>query len=221
MIADISKYQNKIDWDKVKTSKLEGVYIKATEGVGYIDPLFKSHVIGASSINLSIGFYHFATLNSTNVIADSTNEAKDFFNAVKGITTKLAYVLDIEENEKYLDADGKEVPKKDAFVNGGLKFGLKKVPRLTPDEVLKWIQNFVLTLHVSGINDVMLYSYSPFLDANLPKGHNLGLVLPLWIAAYAPAYKVPNGWQKADYWQYTQKGIVDGINGNVDLSKKV
>lgn len=193
MIIDISKYQNKIDWFKVKQSKdLQGVYIKATEGVGYVDPMFKSHVIGANTVGIQIGFYHFATLNSTNVIADSAAEAKAFFEATKGIGVGLPYVLDIEKNDGHL----------------------------SKEDVLKWIQNFVLTLHTCGINDIVLYSYTLFLDANLPTDHQLGIILPLWLASYTPTYKLPHGWAKVWLWQYSQKGQIDGIMGNVDLSKE-
>lgn len=189
MIIDISKYQNKINWTKVK---VDGVYIKATEGVGYTDPMFNSHVLGANSVKIPIGFYHFATLNSIDIIKDSASEAKAFYEATKGIKIGLPYVLDIEKNDL----------------------------KLTPADVLKWIQNFVLTLHVYGINDIVLYSYTPFLNANLPPIHQLGLTLPLWLASYTDKPTLPKGWDKYWLWQYSSKGVVEGIEGNVDLNKK-
>lgn len=190
MIIDISKYQSKIDWPKVKTS-VEGVYIKATEGLGYIDPAFKKNVIGASSEDIPIGFYHFASLNSANVIADSAAEARAFYEATKGFKVGLPYVLDIERNDS----------------------------KLPPAEVLKWIQNFFLTLHALGINDVVLYSYTPFLNKNLPVNHTLG-DMKLWIAAYVVGPPVlPRGWKNYWLWQYTGAGTVEGIVGKVDLNK--
>lgn len=196
MIIDVSKYQGKIDWLRVKhNNAIEGVYIKATEGVGYIDPNFKMNVIGANSVNLPIGFYHFASLNSKDVITDSTAEAKAFYSATKGYATGLPYVLDIEKNAL----------------------------NLTPAEVLKWIQNFVLVLQELGIHEVVLYSYTPFLNTYLPKNHGLGDVMKLWIAQYTnstPAPKLPNGWKNYWLWQYTSDGLVDGITGHVDLNKK-
>jgi len=190
MIIDISKYQNKIAWQEI--TGVDGVYIKATEGVGYIDQQLKSHEAGALFKNIPIGFYHFATLNSTNIISDSTAEAMAFYEATKGIKTGLPFVLDIEKN----------------------------VLNLKPELVLQWIENFIKVMAEKGINDVVIYSYSPFLNANLPKGHKLG-AYKLWIAAYAPAYQLPNGWNKAWLWQYSQKGVVNGITGNVDVSKYV
>ncbi len=192
MIIDLSKYQNQITWAKILTNKtITGVYIKATEGVGYIDQKFKDHIIGANSINMPIGFYHFATLNSKNILADSAAEAKAFYTATKGFKASLPYVLDIEREDI----------------------------ALTKEEFFQWITNFFLTLHLLGINDVALYSGKYFLDENLPDNHNLGNVR-LWLAAYtASPPKLPKGWANYWLWQYTGSGIVDGISGKVDLNK--
>lgn len=199
MIIDISKYQNVLDWNVLKQTindspaAVKGVYIKATEGQGYIDPNFKKNVIGASATQVPIGFYHFATINTTNILADSAAEARDFYNATKGYAVALPYVLDIEREDI----------------------------KLSPPDLLKWIQNFFLTLHTLGINDVAIYSGKYFLDASLPANHTLGDTR-LWLAAYVPAPpKLPNGWSKAWLWQYSSAGIVPGISGKVDLNKLV
>lgn len=43
---------------------------------------------------------------------------------------------------------------------------------------------------------------------------------PLWIAQYstAPQPHIPSCWNKWMFWQYTDKGIVPGCQGNVDLN---
>ena len=192
MIIDISKYQSQIDWHKLKTNSqgVTGVYIKATEGHNYTDEQFRQHVAGAESIQFDKGFYHFATLNSTNVVADATQEATDFAARVKGIIVRLPYVLDIEANPI----------------------------KLSPDDTLLYIKTFFVTLEKNGITDIAIYSYTPFLNSNLPDGHGLGDI-KLWLAAYAPFYLLPRGWYECWLWQFSQNGIVDGITGNVDLSK--
>lgn len=41
---------------------------------------------------------------------------------------------------------------------------------------------------------------------------------PLWLASYGVSSpRVPAGWTSWTYWQYTDKGRIDGINGDVDL----
>lgn len=187
-IIDISKYQSKIDWTKVK---IDGVYIKATEGVGYIDEQFNQHIAGAKSAGIKFGFYHFATLNSKNIIEDSSSEAKSFYNATIGKGATMPFVLDIEKN-----AIG-----------------------LSPTEVLSWIKNFFKELNNLGVTDIAIYSYTPFLNINLPSGHLLGTI-KLWLAAYTggPAPILPKGWSGYWLWQHTQKAIINGVDGGVDES---
>ena len=47
-------------------------------------------------------------------------------------------------------------------------------------------------------------------------GSDLGC--PLWLAAYVddPEKYVPKAWERWSFWQYTSKGSVPGVRGNVD-----
>jgi len=193
MIIDVSSYQKKIDWARVKLAHpdIEGVYIKASEGIGYTDPNMRINAVEASKNGFKVGFYHYATLNNVDVMNDARTEAKYFATITKNFTTNLPYVLDIEKNGN-------------------------KTPR---DKILLWIKTFFDELEHEGITDYCLYSYTPFLNDNLPVDHDLGSI-PLWIAAYTETLKLPHGWDKAWLWQYTQKGAVEGIRTLVDLNKK-
>ena len=43
---------------------------------------------------------------------------------------------------------------------------------------------------------------------------------PLWLAEYeVSSPTVPSGWKDWTFWQYSQAGTVDGIEGNVDVDK--
>jgi GH25 family lysozyme M1 (1,4-beta-N-acetylmuramidase) len=44
---------------------------------------------------------------------------------------------------------------------------------------------------------------------------------PLWVANYttAPSPILPSGWKKYYIWQYSKKGVVAGISGDVDLNR--
>jgi lysozyme len=52
------------NWKSVKNSGVQMVYIKATEGVSYINPLMISQYQGAKAAGILVGFYHFAKTNS-------------------------------------------------------------------------------------------------------------------------------------------------------------
>lgn len=58
---DISHYQASVDFDAAyNDGGLRFVYIKATEGTTYKDPLFSDHYVGATNAGFIRGGYHFA-----------------------------------------------------------------------------------------------------------------------------------------------------------------
>lgn len=194
-VIDVSKWQGDIDWKKVKASGINQAYMKATQGVGYMDPNVKRESAEAIAAGVQIGYYHFSSLNDHNETQDATEEARWFVKVIKQLPKNtLPIVLDIEENK-----------------------ALEGQKPLSKDEVLAWIKAFFQELQVLGYNDFVLYSYTPFLDANLPTNHGLGGV-KLWIAAYTPKPKMPKGWVGYWLWQYSCKGKVEGIKGDVDLN---
>lgn len=192
-IFDISHHQGVIDWVKVVNSsfKPEGVFIKATQGVNYADPMLFKNAKGAKAAGLKIGFYHFASLNNKDEVADAKQEAKFFISQVKlaGVPD-YPLVLDIEENPG----------------------------KLTKDEVLNFINTFFYELAQAGFTDYVIYSYSPFFNENLPTNHKLGNI-KLWVADYSDPLILPKGWTKQWLHQYTQTGKIQGITGNVDLNR--
>jgi lysozyme len=193
MIIDVSKWQGNINWKTVKEKHpdIEGVYIKASEGIGFTDPNMRNNAVEAIKAGFKIGFYHFASLNAVDVVNDAKSEAKYFLTQTKNMSASMPYVLDIESNAS----------------------------KLSKDKVLLWVKSFLKEIDLAG-EDCWLYSYTPFLNDNLPVNHDLGTV-SLWLAAYSDSYKVPIGWIKPELWQYTQKGKMEGIIGNVDLNKRV
>lgn len=60
---DIASYQQNVDFQKVKNSGIEIVYIKATEGITYTNPLLELQYSGAMAAGLKIGFYHYLRAN--------------------------------------------------------------------------------------------------------------------------------------------------------------
>lgn len=195
---DVSHHQGSIDWSMVKSDKqqVSFAYIKATEGQTYVDPAFKMNSFYADRAGIPVGFYHFATLNTSDVVADATHEAQFFLATVKncGVEPKMPLVLDIESNKAEI----------------GRHF------------VALWIDTFFSVLSKAGHPDSVLYSYTPFLNENLPADHKLG-DKKLWIAAYTntPAPRLPHGWVKEWLWQFTARGKVLGIKGFVDCNKSI
>ncbi|MBU3200990.1 peptidoglycan-binding protein [Clostridium estertheticum] len=88
---DISSYEANVDFEKVKNSGIEIVYIKATEGLTYTNPLLKSQYDGAKAAGLKIGFYHYLRAN------DPILEAKFFLSVIEGLSSDCKHAIDVEE----------------------------------------------------------------------------------------------------------------------------
>lgn len=167
---DISSYQKNVDFKKVKNSGIEIVYIKATEGLTYRNPLLKSQYAGAKAAGLKIGLYHFLREN------DSVLEAKHFISVIDGLSSDCRYVIDIEisigngitetsskvrQFANYLISTGKEVCiyTGDFFYANNLNNSVKDLPLWVahygvskPDAVNYVGFQYSSTGRISGVN---------------------------------------------------------------------
>ena len=94
---DVSRYQQLIAWDQVKAMqvkklKLGFVFIKATEGIGNVDPQFKRNWKRSKDAGMIRGAYHFFLPSK-----DGRMQAENFIKAVNLKTGDLPPVLDIEQ----------------------------------------------------------------------------------------------------------------------------
>ena len=87
---DVSHYQGDIDWDKLSQEQLHFIFIKATQGLYFVDPTFEENTQGARVSGLLHGAYHFFE-PSKSAIAQA-----EFFLKVTGVQHQLPPVLDIE-----------------------------------------------------------------------------------------------------------------------------
>ena len=84
---DLSHHNKHIMWDKMD---VKFVYLKATEGVRYVDPKYKEYSQEAKSRKILVGAYHFMRPNL------SGQSQFEHFKAVVGRRTDLIPTLDIE-----------------------------------------------------------------------------------------------------------------------------
>ena len=90
---DVSMWQGNIDFNAVKNSGIEAVYIRSSEGIGYIDPYFKTNYEKAKENGLKVGFYHYVTARSTD---EAINEAKFFVSVINGLSPDMRLAMDFE-----------------------------------------------------------------------------------------------------------------------------
>jgi len=94
---DVSKYQSTIIWEEVKAMKVREIqlrfsFIKATEGIGSLDPHFKRNWKKSKQAGLCRGAYHFFIASK-----DGRMQAESFINKVELEPGDLPPVLDIEQ----------------------------------------------------------------------------------------------------------------------------
>ena len=193
IIMDVSKWQGRIDWAKVKASgKVAGVMLRAmgnsAEGKAskpYLDPTFTRNYAECTRLGIPVGVYGYFKA-ATQEQADK--ELTFFKQLLVGKTFQQPIAVDIED--KAQQAIGKS--------------------KLT-DIVVHCLG----TVESWGVY-AMLYTGLYFGRDNL---YMTGAALKpydVWLAAYRSTKP------KTDYgvgmWQYTKDGVVPGVSGGVDLS---
>ncbi len=90
---DVSYYQGDINYEDVKNSGIDIVYIRASEGTTYIDPYFKDNYEKAKGNGLKVGFYHYVCARN---IEEAKNEARFFADVIKGTNPDCKLCMDFE-----------------------------------------------------------------------------------------------------------------------------
>lgn len=88
---DVSHYQKKINWNFVKRDSIDFVFMKATEGENFRDPMFEFNWRSAKEKNIIRGAYHFYRPS-----VDAEIQAKHFIRTVKLSSGDFPPVLDLE-----------------------------------------------------------------------------------------------------------------------------
>lgn len=90
---DVSEWEGTIDFESVKESGIDVVYIRAAEGGDYEDQYFVSHYKGAKAAGLKIGFYHYITATS---ISEAKQQAQYFYSLIKDKDMDCLPAMDYE-----------------------------------------------------------------------------------------------------------------------------
>lgn len=180
---DVSEWQGNIDFGEVARAGIEVVYIRASEGRGYVDPYFRENYEKAKANGLRTGFYHFLT--ATNV-AEAKEEAEFFVSNIKGLEPDCRLAMDFE------------------VFNGLDVSAINEISRV----FLETVEN------LSGKECVI---YSDAYNAREVFSKELADDYPIWVADYF--VEEPESNDKWKFWvgfQYSDRGIINGIDGNVD-----
>jgi GH25 family lysozyme M1 (1,4-beta-N-acetylmuramidase) len=192
--VDVSRWQGAIDFTSVASAGKRFVLAKATEGIGFLDPMYLNNRFGAASAGLAVGAYHYARpdLNPSNPQA----EADWFVDNLGLVPGMLAPALDLEEAGT-LGTEGLQ-----AWVGAWLgqvyaRTGVRPMVYASPAFWKKYLGDT-----------------TAFAD----QGYAV-----LWVAHWLVAGPTTpaNNWSNRGwtFWQYDNCGHIPGISGCVDLDR--
>jgi GH25 family lysozyme M1 (1,4-beta-N-acetylmuramidase) len=193
---DVSYWDSGIDWPKVRATGQRFMVAKATEGISYKDPTFDDNWFGAKSAGLLRGAYHFYRCN-----VDAKKQADYFIDYVRSVKDdgELPPVLDLETN------DG-----------------------MTKEKIVPAVKIWLDRVESAFGKKPIIYSGQYFLQDFLVVAGGgppaWAKDYPLWLAQYPNNYQdgmkpfLPRGWFTWTIWQYSDKGVVNGINASVDMN---
>jgi GH25 family lysozyme M1 (1,4-beta-N-acetylmuramidase) len=186
---DVSAYQRSINWTPVVQAGARFAYVKATEGMSYVDSYFAGNYQGAKQAGLYAGAYHFALPDR----GTGTAQADFFLDHSRwwqdGHT--LPPVLDIEWPWQ---GSGSPSP----------CYGL------SPAQMVAWLHDFVDEVQRRTGRPGMIYTNTNWWKPCT--GNDPGFANnPLFISGYtASPPPLPAGWPRFTMWQYADSGPLPG-----------
>lgn len=189
---DVSRYQDKIEWDKVAEDEVDYAFIRLgirgyTEGEILEDETFVDNIRGALKNDIDVGVYFFTQATSEE---EAEEEAEFVIESIAPYKVTYPVVIDVEAVTS-TKARGND---------------------LTSEERTKYCITFCEKIREAG--------YTPMIYGNLKTFMLLLNIEELeaydkWFAYYDDMYYFPYDFK---IWQYTNKGKVSGIKGDVDMN---
>ena len=197
-IIDVSKFQTGVDWFKVSNSKIDGVIIRLGyrgyhKGTIVQDPMFEKHLKGCVENNIPYSIYFFpCSITNTEAI----EEAEYIIEKIKQFNLSLSFPV-------FLDSEVAE-----AAGNG-------RADKLSKELRTHFLYIICNNLEKVGIKSGV-YGSTSWLNNRLDM--SILSKYTIWVAQYASKCTYKGVYA---LWQYSSKGKVSGITGDVDVSKVV
>ena len=197
---DVSAHNTITDWAKVKASGIQAAIIRVGgrytgSGGIYDDDEFDINIQNAAKAGLKIGVYFFSqAINEEEARAEADYCANRMAPYKKSITLPVFMDYEWDTGQNYR-----------LETKGG-----------TAAQRTKTIKAFCNEIAAKGYKPGV-YSYDSLLGTQVD-GAAIASVSSIWIAHWevdSPGYYYTGAY---DYWQYSNKGNVPGITGNVDMN---
>lgn len=211
---DVSQYQGNVDWAKVAASNIGFVILRAGYGDNWTsqdDTKFVRNVQELEKYNIPYGVYLYSyAINvngSTSLNADSesaTSEAEHVLRLLRSVSYKPNLKTSV-----YLDME-------DSYTLKAGKNGLTNIAN-----------KFCSIIETNGYG-CGVYASTSWLNNNL-NTKNIANNYDIWVAewpygsspspSYTTAFTLKPSYKLTDYrlWQFSSRGSISGISGNVDV----
>lgn len=190
---DVSKFQEKINWTKVKNDGIDFAYIRVgfrgyESGKLVVDDSFEDNIEKCNNLDIDCGIYFFTEAKTK---AEGIEEAEFVLENLGDYDVQLPIVLDVEQS---------------ANVNKS------RTKNLTAEERTDIVIAFCERIREAGYEPMIygnLKSFMVMMEYNRLEDYDK------WFAYYHYPYRFP---YKVRIWQYTSTGTVDGIKGDTDIN---
>ena len=185
---DVSKYQGNVNWRKVKNSGIEFVILRAGYGKNTVDECFVRNIKECIKYGFDIGVYWFIYGINELEAIQNANMCHSVISPYKDKINMKVW-CDLE-----YDTETKANKK-----------GVIFTKELRTNMVKAFCERMKSYGYEVGNYTNQDYLKNKFGDLSM---------YPLWLAKYSSS----KGNCDCELWQYTSKGRVDGIKGNVDMN---
>lgn len=185
---DISNWQWRLDLSNIR---FDFVIVKATEGIGFVDPYCNKFYQQAKSMGKLLGFYHFARPESNSAKA----EAEFFYKHTSNYFKEAIPILDWESPNRH-------------DVKWALEW-LKEIERLSGVKPMIYMSESVVNYYdwTEVVNNGNHLWVAKYYDYASDKDYDMSHAGPVPQVRY---------WSKYWIWQWTSNGRLDGYDHNLD-----
>ena len=180
---DVSEWQGKIDWQKVKNSDVDFAFVRISYGSGYLDKTYDYNMQEAELAGVPVGTYVYSLATSTTM---ALKEAQLAIEKMKGKKVSYPVVFDLE----------------DAGTMGKLsKSMVSKIALTFCDEIRQAGYTPMLYMNLNWYNN--------HVDWSLLEGSGLDV----WVASFGDTINAPdNSKYTYTIWQSTAGDTIPGMN---------
>ena len=194
--VDVSYYNEKVDWKAVRQQGIDFALIRAgargwSYGGLYEDTRCMEYLREASAAGLKVGVYYYSTAVNA---SEAVQEAETVLRRLSGFALDYPIYLDLEYSGEYPEG---------------------RSDLLSKEQRAEIVEAFCSTVESAGYESG-IYSGQHYWKYELP--YDVLNHRSVWLASYTKNYAMPGFERRYDIWQFTDRGIVKGMPGPIDMN---